>query len=46
MLDELMGKDRDVPVEDKSKRREHYNDPDVFIQKINLIYMKYSFKGM
>ena len=29
MLDELMGKDRDIPLDDKSKKREHYSDPEV-----------------
>ena len=29
MLDELMGKDRDITNEEREKRKEHYDDPDV-----------------
>jgi len=28
-LDELMGKDRNVPLNERNKRKEHYDDPDV-----------------
>jgi len=28
-LDELMGKDRNIPVQDRNKRQEHYDDPEV-----------------
>jgi hypothetical protein len=28
-LDELMGKDRNITKEERSKRKEHYDDPDV-----------------
>lgn len=28
-LDELMGKDRNLPIKERLKRKEHYDDPDV-----------------
>ena len=38
MLDELMGKDRNLSTYEKNNRREHYDDPDVRFWKI-LIYI-------
>lgn len=28
-LDELMGKDRNLPIKERLKRKEHYNDAEV-----------------
>jgi len=28
-MDELMGKDRNVPLNERNKKKEHYDDPDV-----------------
>ena len=29
ILDELMGKDRDITNEERAKKKEHYDDPEV-----------------
>ena len=36
-LDELMGKDRNLPLKERLKRKEFYDDPDVIFFDYNLL---------
>lgn len=39
-LDELMGKERNVPITERYKKKEHFDDPDV-----TLVYWRGELRG-